>query len=71
MAIMLMAKVERMAVCLESRFLICGAEPSRFSSMTTRMPSRSLSSRRSAMPSTFFSRTRLAIFSMSEALFTW
>ena len=36
-----------------------------------RMPSRSDSSRRSAMPSIVFSRTSSAIFSMSRALFTW
>ncbi len=44
---------------------------SRFSSTTTRMPCRSLSSRMSLMPSSFFSRTRSAIFSISRALFTW
>ena len=41
-----------------------------FSSMTTRMPWRSDSSRMSAMPSIFFSRTSSAIFSTIAALFT-
>ena len=42
-----------------------------FSSTTIRMPSRSLSSRRSEMPSIFFSCTNSAIFSSRVALFTW
>ncbi len=42
-----------------------------FSSMTTRIPSRSLSSLRSEIPSIFFSLTSSAIFSTSLALFTW
>ncbi len=44
---------------------------SRFSSMTMRMPSRLLSSQMSEMPSTRFSRTRSAIFSISVFLLTW
>ena len=39
-------------------------------SMTTRMPSRSISSRRSEMPSTRFSRTSSAMRSISVALLT-
>ena len=39
--------------------------------MTMRMPWRSDSSRRSAMPSMRLARTRSAIFSTSVALFTW
>jgi hypothetical protein len=39
--------------------------------MTMRMPSRSLSSRRSEMPSMRFSRTSSAIFLSSSALLTW
>jgi hypothetical protein len=39
--------------------------------MTTRMPSRSLSSRISEMPSICFSRTSSAMRSSSVALFTW
>ena len=46
-------------------------EASRFISTTMRMPWRSLSSRRSATPSTRFSRTSSAMRSTSAALFTW
>ena len=46
------------------------AEASRFSSITTRMPWRSLSSRMSEMPSMRLSRTSSAIFSCIRALFT-
>mmetsp|Transcript_12547 Transcript_12547/g.28634 ORF Transcript_12547/g.28634 Transcript_12547/m.28634 type:complete len:244 (-) Transcript_12547:989-1720(-) len=44
---------------------------SRLSSITTRIPFLSLSSRRSAMPSSFFSLTRDAIRSSSAPLLTW
>ncbi len=44
---------------------------SRFSSMTTRIPLRSDSSRRLLIPSIFLSLTRFAIVSRSCALFTW
>ena len=44
---------------------------SRFRSTTMRIPSRSDSSRRSAIPSIFLWRTSSAIFSISRALFTW
>ena len=43
----------------------------RFSSMTTRMPSLSDSSRSSEMPSISLPRTRSAMRSSSRALFTW
>ena len=39
--------------------------------MTMRIPSRSDSSRTSEMPSIFLSFDSIAIFSTSEALFTW
>ena len=42
-----------------------------FSSITMRRPSRSLSSRRSEIPSTALARTNSAIFSISVDLFTW
>ena len=44
---------------------------SRLSSITMRMPSRSLSSRRSLMPSMRFSLTSSTIFLSSSALLTW
>ena len=47
------------------------ATASRFSSITTRMPERSDSSRMSEIPSMRFSRTSSAIFSIIVALFTW
>ena len=47
----------------------CGIA-SRLSSMTMRMPSRFDSSRISEMPSSFFSWTSSAIFSISRALLT-
>ena len=51
--------------------LMCSSSPSpRLSSMTMRMPVRSLSSRRSAMPSIFFSWTSSAIFSCRVFLLT-
>ena len=50
--------------------MMSGCSP-RFNSITIRMPSRSLSSRISLMPSIFFSFTRKAMFSIRRALFTW
>ena len=50
-------------------FSTISAMASRLSSMTTRMPSRSDSSRRSEMPSMRLSRTSSAIFSSRRALF--
>ena len=58
-------------VSLNSWFRITWAEASFFSSTTIRMPDRSDSSRKSEMPSIFFSLTSSAIRSMSRALFTW
>ena len=53
-------------VCLKSWLrTTCGGSPPRFSSITTRIPARSDSSRRSEMPVIFFSRTRSAILVMS------
>ncbi len=68
---MLQPKDDCMAVKRHSWFSTTSGTASRFSSMTMRMPSRSDSSRRSEMPSSRFSRTSSAIFSMSVALFTW
>ena len=68
---MLTPKASCIGVCLKRLFsTLCGCA-SRFSSMTMRMPWRSDSSRRSAMPSIFLSLTRSAIFSSRAALFTW
>ena len=72
-ATMLMPNTCSIGVCayrLLSR--ISGTSP-RFSSITTRMPSLSDSSRRpsEAMPSMSLSRTRSAMRSISRALFTW
>ena len=61
MAIMLMANVDRICVCLKRRLRTWAALPSRLRTMTMRIPLRSLSSRRSAIPSIFRSRTRSAI----------
>ncbi len=58
-------------VCLNRLFsTLCGFA-SRLISTKMRMPSRSDSSRRSAMPSMRLSLTSSAIFSRSDALFTW
>ena len=69
---MLMPNTVSMVVCA-NRLLsrISGTSP-RFSSMTTRMPSLSDSSRSpsEAMPSISLSRTRSAMRSISLALFT-
>ena len=54
-----------------SWFSTTSAIASRFSSMTMRMPSRLVSSQMLEMPSSFFSRTCSAIFSISTRLFTW
>ena len=59
------------AVCRYRLFrTIWGSSP-RFSSMTTRMPRRSDSSRRSEIPVRRLSLTSSAIFSMRRALLTW
>ena len=57
-------------VCLYSWFKIIFGLTSFLSSMHMRMPCLSDSSLRSVIPSTFLSRTRSAIFSISLALFT-
>ena len=54
-----------------SWFSTTSAVASRFSSITTRTPSRELSSRRSLTPSMRFSRTSSAMRSCRVALFTW
>ena len=64
-------KVLCMSVCAYSALSRTCANASFFRTMTMRMPSRSLSSRRSLMPSMVPARTRPAIFSISAALFTW
>jgi len=56
---------------LHRLFITTSGTASFFRSTTTRMPSRSDSSRTSEMPSILFSRTNSAIFSMSLALLTW
>ncbi len=58
-------------VYLNSWFFVTSGTASRRSSSTIRIPSRSDSSRRSAMPSIFLSRTAWAIFSISVDLLTW
>ncbi len=66
-----MPKVVCIAVMAKSLLsTICPMAP-RLSSMNMRIPVRSLSSRRSRMPSIFLSRTRPAMASSSFALFTW
>ncbi len=64
-------KVVWSLVYLYSLLRITEPSASRLSSITTRMPSRSDSSRMSLMPSMRLSRTRSAISSISCALFTW
>ena len=70
-ASMITPNVLCIVVCLYSWFSTTRGMASRLSSITTRMPSRSDSSRRSLMPSSFLSRTSSAICSTSRALFTW
>ncbi len=68
---MLALKLVWRAVCLNSCCITVCGEPSRFTSMTMRMPSLSLSSRMSLTSVIFFAPTRSAIFSMSVDLLTW
>ena len=68
---MMTPNVACIEVCLYSWFSTTRGMASRLSSTTTRMPSRSDSSRRSLMPSIFLSRTSSAMFSTRRALFTW
>ena len=62
---------DRSAVRLYRLFRITVAWAFRESSITTRMPRRSDSSRMSEMPTRVLSLTRPAIFSTNVALFTW
>ena len=68
---MMTPNVDCIVVCLYSWFSTTRGIASRFNSMTTRIPSRSLSSRRSLIPSSFLSRTSSAMLFTSVALFTW
>ena len=68
---MFMLNASCIGVCLNRLFsTLCGFA-SRLISTKMRMPSRSDSSRRSAIPSMRLSFTRSAIFSSRVALFTW
>ena len=58
-------------VCLKRLFRTTAGTSPRLSSMTIRMPDRSDSSRKSAIPSIVFSRASSAIFSSSRALLIW
>ena len=66
----LMPKVVCNWVNRNSWFSTTSGVASRFSSMTMRMPERSLSSRISPMPSISLARTSSAIFSIRVFLFT-
>ncbi len=72
---MLTPKVFCIGVCLYSWLrTTSGGSPPRLSSITSRMPDRSDSSRRSEIPVIFFSRTRSAILVISPPsppFFTW
>ncbi len=68
---MLALKLVCRAVCLKSCCMTVCGEPSRFTSMTIRMPSLSLSSRMSLTSVMRLSPTSSAIFSMSVVLLTW
>ena len=70
MASMITPNVDCRAVCLYRLLRTVKTRASRLISMTMRMPWRSDSSRRSAMPSSFRSDTSSAIFATSVALFT-
>ena len=71
MASMLMPNDSCSGVIFQRLFCTTSGTASFFRSMTMRMPSRSDSSRMSAMPSMRLSRTSSAIFSISLALLTW
>ena len=66
-----MEKVSWSWVCLYSRLRMMSGKASFLSSMMMLIPSLSLSSRRSEMPSMTLSRTREAIFSSRLLLLTW
>ena len=58
-------------VCLNRWFSTTWAFPSRFTSITKRIPRRSDSSRMSEISVIFLSRTKPTIVSINEVLFTW
>ncbi len=66
-----MPKVSCSWVCLYRLFSTTSGTSPRFSSITTRMPDLSDSSRMWLMPSIFFSCTSSAMRSSSVFLFTW
>ncbi len=70
-ATMFMPKLSCSCVCLNRLLSTTSGSSPRFSSITTRMPSLSDSSRMSEMPSIFFSVTSSAMRSSSAFLFTW
>ena len=70
-ATMLMPNTVSSGVCAKRLFSTTSATSPRLSSMTTRMPSLSDSSRRSEMPSISLLRTSSAMRSSRRALFTW
>ena len=69
-ASMFIEKLVCIWVCVSRRLSTTCGFASRFSSMTMRMPLRSVSSRRSDMPSMRLSRTFSAIVAMSWRLLT-
>ncbi len=69
-ATMFMPNVSCNCVCLYRLFKTISGTSPRFSSITTRMPDLSDSSRRSEIPSIFLSRTSSATFSTRFFLFT-
>ena len=69
-AMLFTLKLVCMGVILKSLFSTTRLLVSRFTSITMRIPSRSLSSLALCMPSIFFSCTSCAIYSMSCCLFT-
>ena len=69
---MMTPNVDCIAVCLYSWLSTTRGIASRLSSITMRMPSRSDSSRRSLMPSSFLSRTSSAMsLDRASRLLTW
>ncbi len=70
-ASMMMPKLDCRAVCLKRVLSTTWGLASFFSSMTIRMPLRSVSSRRSEIPSRRLSLTWSAMFLISWRLLTW
>ncbi len=70
-ATMFTPNTDSIGVCLYRLLRTISEFSPRFSSMTTRMPSLSDSSRSSEMPSISLPRTSSAMRSMRRALFTW